>query len=405
MKYLVNFFALTLVAILLFPSCDRDNLDEVNIAEPPPFVPETVTINNLISALQSNTETGLDLECVQVVYPFDLLRQSGDAVTINNVSAYELALAGVASELVVDFVFPLTINDEEGNTLNVTDNEVLGKRFASCLPSSGWEKSLTTTTELIPAFLLDNYCLSLVYPVELEDGEGNRYTAEDETELVDLCAQIEELFFVLPFTVIDQSGADVVIENTDAFFAAIFECRSTDPPLAIGDFVFQGFACNRLLYPVDVQTVDGVVTLADENEYVALLLSGVEGELILPISLETQEGEVISITNQEDLIAAYALCGITIIIGPADTCDVSAHILLFFNQGASMCGYNLQFPLQLEAEGTTYDIETEEDYFALFNTGVEINVIYPVSVTIIEDGSTLNFESDEEVCAFIDACG
>ncbi|MCH2232588.1 MAG: hypothetical protein MK105_19785, partial [Crocinitomicaceae bacterium] len=145
-------------------------------------------------------------------------------------------------------------------------------------------------------------------------------------------------------------------------------------------------------------------------EYFAFLMDEEgEFELLYPFFLQNLiDDSVMEVTSDEDFIAALEDCGIIINTGEVscDNASVSAHILLFFNQqlGNIGCGYTIDFPLQLEAEGVTYDINEYEDYLTIFNMTSQIDLVYPLNVTLIADGSTLIFNSDYEICEFIFAC-
>ena len=62
----------------------------------------------------------------------------------------------------------------------------------------------------------------------------------------------------------------------------------------------------------------------------------------------------------------------------------------------------------MQAEGVTYDLNSMNDYYSVYslysNQINAIDIIYPISVTLVDDGSTVGFANDEAVCTFISGC-
>jgi hypothetical protein len=408
---------LLLCLTLALVACNKENIDEI-IPEDPEYTPPVVEINNLVTALQSNPAGGQSLGCVTIIYPFKLEKDSGSEITITSNDDMEQALSPVNNlDPVVDFVFPLAIYDHQGEWKEVENNVTLGRDFASCVPETGWNLSVTED-DIIPAFLFTDLCFNLVYPVDLTDLEGNAYTVNNEEELIDLFATVPDVFFALPITVLDEEGNEVIIEDDDAFFSIVEDCLGVNiaPPIILDAGIqIEGFGCYKLEFPFTLGLDDdSPLEIADADAYFAFLMDAEgEFELLYPFSLLSFiDGSIIEITNDDDLIAALEPCGIIITI-EEQSCEnntTPANILLFFNQQAGYigCGYTIDFPLQVEAEGVTYDINEYADYLTVYNMYAfqvdQINLIYPLTVTIVEDGSTLTFNNDDEICEFIYAC-
>lgn len=400
MKFSYQIFMFILVATVLLTSCQQENFDDI-IVEDPDFQPEEVITNSLLNAmLVSNTSSTMDLGCVSISFPFDMVTASGATATINSEEDFIAALDDIADP-VVDFIYPVTGTDVDGITTSYANGEDLGVAFGSCIPDDTWDDA-SENGDVLPAFLFEELCLDLVYPVGLEDLNGNTYTANDEGELIDILATVEFPFFTLPLTAIDENGNNITIENLDEFYTGVFDCGDASPPVVGNGIVIEGFACNTLLYPFDVETANGsVITINDENEYADLILSGESVELLFPFSLLTLEGEIIVVEDIEGVITAFELCGISIITEPTDPCDTPAHVLIFFNQ--NLCGY-VNYPVQLLAGGMVYDINDMDDYFDVYNAYAwdEIDFQYPITVT--EGTTTTTLNSDEEVCTYIQDC-
>ena len=418
MNFLYKSIVLFLMAGLLFTACQKDSIDEVVPVEEPTFEPDTmeVTINALVTNLESNTNEGLDLGCFTIVYPFDLLLASENTITINSEADFIAALDADLPDQVVDFVFPLTIIDDNGETFEVTDNETLEVLFASCIPDDGWD-DIEEDEDLLPAFLLGNieFCFDLSYPLDLVDGDGNTSTAEDEEALIDLIVNTEELFFALPMTVIvEESGEALVINTPEDFYNAYFECDNIDAPYDSLNYDMNGFACFDLIFPTELQAEDGTTfTVSDENEFADLILSNEYFEFIFPLTLINPDGEEVTYESEEELFFGLQQeCGLVIIIiEPTDPCNTPAHVTLFYNAynifTLSPCPFEINYPMEVTLEGQTYEINGYDDY-AEVNPNpflIEpIELVYPFSITMDDSGEVVTFNSDDEVCTFFSEC-
>lgn len=399
---------LFLLVGLLFVSCDRDNLDETTIPDPG-FEPEIVVVNNLINALTTTTTEGFELGCVSIDYPFELVLEDGSTIEVTTDEELETALNQESPFQVVDFVFPLTVTTEDEESVQVNSNEELGVLFASCIPDDGWDDTTTSGGNIvIPAFLFEELCFDLVYPVNLQDADDNAYVAVSEAALVDLIITTPSLAFTLPFTVTNEDGEEVVIESVAGFYGLYYECDGNTPPGTEGgiliDFSQLDGDCEfedlSIQFPYDIITEEGEsITVENENQEAALILSGTHYTLVYPFNLVDAEGGVVTINDEMEFITLILPCLVD--IGPTDLCDTPSHILLYFNQ---TCGV-VNYPNQLAAGGTVYVINDMDDYFVVYNqfNWDEISIIYPISVTE-SDGTVSTFNNDAEVCAFIEQC-
>lgn len=399
---------LFLLVGLLFVSCDRDNLDETTIPDPG-FEPEIVVVNNLINALTTTTTEGFELGCVSIDYPFELVLEDGSTIEVTTDEELETALNQESPFQVVDFVFPLTVTTEDEESVQVNSNEELGVLFASCIPDDGWDDTTTSGGNIvIPAFLFEELCFDLVYPVNLQDADDNAYVAVSEAALVDLIITTPSLAFTLPFTVTNEDGEEVVIESVAGFYGLYYECEGNTPPGTEGgiliDFSQLDGDCEfedlSIQFPYDIITEEGEsITVENENQEAALILSGTHYTLVYPFNLVDAEGGVVTINDEMEFITLILPCLVD--IGPTDLCDTPSHILLYFNQ---TCGV-VNYPNQLAAGGTVYVINDMDDYFVVYNqfNWDEISIIYPISVTE-SDGTVSTFNNDAEVCAFIEQC-
>jgi len=402
--------------IVLITACTKENLDEI-VVEDPDYQPETVEVNSLILALRSNTPTGLDLGCVTIEFPFDLLLESGSTITITSEDDFDAASNQDPSDPVVDFVFPLNVSYNDGNPTQVANINELGNLFGSCIPTDGWDDAHNSNgTFTIPAFLFEELCFDLVYPVDVEDADENAYTANNETELIDLIATTTNLSFILPITVVDDEGTQTTIESVAGFYDLYYACDGVSHPGTENGTVIdlsdlEGTDCNfetlSIQFPYEVETEDGeLITVQDENQEAALILSGVYYTVKYPFSLVDENGGVTTINNEAEFIQLILPCIIDI-GDPADPCEVTdAHVLLFFNGlnilTVNKYPYDINFPVTLIVDGAPVVVNSGDEYLPAVG-GSPFNVkpaeiVYPVTVT--QFGRDIVLNNDDEVCQF-----
>ena len=81
MKTLYKLSTLVFVFAMLLTACNKDNIEEVT-PEDPNYVPTTTKTNNLIdSERSSTTSTGVEMACLQINYPFDMVLESEETIT------------------------------------------------------------------------------------------------------------------------------------------------------------------------------------------------------------------------------------------------------------------------------------------------------------------------------------
>jgi hypothetical protein len=410
MKTLYKFSSLCLLLVLLLTACNKENIEKTT-PENPNYQPDTTTVNNLIASERtSSTSDGVEMACLSINYPFEMVLESKTSITITSESEFQTAVDQNAADPAVDFVFPLSIVDAKGNTKVVNDNLALGRDFASCIPETGWAAS-ASSGETVPACLVGApVCYEYVYPVNLVDDDGNTYTANNEEEFINLFATVPTLSLALPVTFLDEDGNSVVVDNFDTFFDLAFECEDITPPVTGEGIEIQGFGCLDLVYPFNVITTDStVITVNDEDEYANLILNGAEVELQYPFSLSDFNGNVLLIEDILDVIEALETCGVIIDITDPDTVNcfgTPAHVLLFYNAfnifTLNKYEYDVEFPFTLIVEGNPVVVNNEDEYIPAIGGNpsrfLDVEIVYPV--TIFQFGREIVLNSDAEVCEF-----
>ncbi len=372
----IKFFALLLLGFgMLLTSCTPENVEEI--------IDTTVEVddkieNKIITRSLPNGDEGLILECVSIPLPFSFVTINDNIITIETIEDFEDVIEDTV-DYVVDFVYPLTIIiDDEESTVNSIDE--LGEAFASCIPEDGW------SYDEFPAFIIDeSYCVSLTYPLEVTDIEGNIIEIDSEEDFIDAMASYEVLFFNFPMTVVDnETGELVEVANEDELFEALVNCDAFNEPC---DSIEWGgeVACYSLVFPLDVELIDGsTVTVETEEDFNVLILGNEVANFVYPLDLLNEEtGETITVNSDEELITAIISC--------------SGFISLEFPLDAMLevngeC-FDLNYPVTVYDFNDAIVVNNEEELESYEGLGYLIQV--PFSITLpngdIMEVTSLNF--------------
>lgn len=411
-----------------FTSCTEDPISTNEEIEIPTEVEED-HYNPLLDNIENrdDLEGGLELGCFSIDTPFSL-DIDGTIVEISSYEDLENAFDIDAEDPVinVDFVYPLAITYEDGTTDELADGEALGEAFAMCIPDEGWEEPDTTINfdGTFPAFLISelNSCYELVYPVSLQDWDGNTYTANDEDELIDLLATEEALEFVLPLSLEGEDGVSTA-NDVDELFDLLLDCQDQpwdgedneddeeyDCPLDLG-----GIACYDVTFPLTLSTIDGgEITVNDYEELANAMLNGNVDNFVYPVTLVNVEtGEETTVNDEEEFGAAIEACWEGEDNGGDNGGDWEdptgfGNAIFFILASDDFDGdcYSINYPISVTTlEGTEVTFDSVDDVNEALNSGENLpeNLVYPVSVTNSDD-EEVTLESDEDFFGLLEDC-
>lgn len=314
----------SLFFVLLFSACDRENIDEI-ISETEAYRIDTVVVNPIVKSIQSFSPDSINLDCVSIPFPVDLVQTSGNVVTAN--SQTELDSLSMLPDSLADFVYPFDAVDATGlvTIQNVGDLVIAIATCPDPVPVSDCSRSLPHVLLFFNALdilTINKYPYTIHYPVTL-----------------------------------DVDGTQVVINKDDEYLPAV------------GGSPFD-------LLPT---------------------------ELVYPITI-TQFGQDIVLNNDNDVCQFYETLG--------EPCaNKPAHIQFFFNEGAGTrisCAYFINYPFDIVSDGDTLQIQTGDEYLTELNSSPnaygDIELLYPATATKFDDGSQLNFNSDSDICSYLNNC-
>ncbi len=155
--------------------------------------------------------------------------------------------------------------------------------------------------------------------------------------------------------------------------------------------------CFDLVYPIQFSMADGTTaTVNSEAELEALFENmdeTAEPELLFPFDIVFEDGEVVTIVDEERAEEAIWRC-----FEDGDWEDEEGDCPDDEEWEEEIC-FDFVYPIQLVGEdGTTIDINTEEDWDAVFedleNAEQEFDIVYPFDI-IYEDGTTGTIADEE----------
>ncbi len=398
-----NFKILMYISLVLLSivSCTKENIEEPEVIDP---IIELVETSHNALVAQVNTDGGLDLGCFSIDLPFDLT-VDGIVSTIGSIEDFEAALTDAGETAEIDFIYPIDITYEDGETAVVADGMELGEAFSVCIPDTGWIDGG------FPAYVInvENSCYTQVYPVTLTDLEGNSVVVEDETAFIEALANNDILFFEFPLTLLDENGEEVTAENDEELFELFFECEGTHPPCDSIPYTGGGFACYSLGFPLGVIQIDAdgnetTVILEDEDDLNNNLLNGNIIGFAYPLTLIDEEGNEVVVNSEEEMEAAFFECG-----GFGGPSDPSAILLLSGDVASGGACYDIQYPVNymLPDETETETASNLEEFSdAIFSNtgGFIIQLEFPVDVVLATDNSTLTLNNLDELLSLLEEC-
>jgi hypothetical protein len=265
---------------------------------------------DLFPAYLINDETS----CFNLSYPLDVIDLEDNVTTVNDEEEF---IAAIANDLVF-FVFPFDLINEDGDLVTVENYEDLLNALFSC------NDYYVDTTQWDSGFEYIG-CYQLTFPFDLELYDGTVVTVTDHMQYCDLLLQGNVAGFAFPLSLIDENG-DVIIVNSQEELDELLEECGDWPNGITGDAGLLLFGsmitdsvnmipCYSIVYPIDLTEIDedgnpvGTVTVADEAAYMDLINSGLPYNVNYPVTIIWTEGnEEIEIIDTAMLAELLSTC-------------------------------------------------------------------------------------------------
>lgn len=262
-------------------------------------------------------------------------------------------------------------------------------------------------------------CLSIPYPVTFLQQSGETITVSSEMEFEEAQMLADTLVnFVYPIEATDDSGTSVTIEGIEDLVIQITFCDMGETDCLDADahvlLFFNGLdilTINKYVYtinyPVTLIVEGNQVVLNTDEEYLPAIggspFDYLSTELVYPITI-TQFGQDIILESDVDVCDFYATLD--------EPCENKpAHIQFFFNQGvgtAVSCAYLADYPITITTNSGNVALQTSQEYLDILNGSStaydDIQLVYPVSLTKLDNGQQVVCNSDGDICEYLENC-
>lgn len=326
--------------------------------------PNSVTTNQ--NDLDHSSDYLDEFDCFDLVFPLDVT--DGIATTtINNYDELWNYYENLPDTVEPDFVYPITIQYEDGTTSTLNNQEEVENAFDECYDD------------------VDD-CFTLNFPVTLTDESGNNTIVNNEEELSDFWDANEtdtfEPTFVYPISVtLTADGSVVTINNDEEFDDLYEECYDFE------DCDFDDFDCFTIQFPIEAtSTASGSITINNEDELYAYfdnLGDEEDPQFTFPITIILDDGTEQQINSLEELEDAFDLCydeeyeiedcftfnyPLTVIKedGSNVTINSDDEFETFLDGLGDDEGFGFQYPINVTQDGENITINSEGQLFLVF---------------------------------------
>jgi hypothetical protein len=252
-------------------------------------------------------------------------------------------------------------------------------------------------------------CFSIVYPVTLVFADGSTATVDSREAIREaIRAYVEENGrpqsrpqFEFPYDVELADGTVQTINSTEDFRALLEECgfEPGQRPHFDRPFFLRN-PCYSLVFPVTVEFPVGPTAVANNRQQLIRLMYRWNREfpnrprqprLQFPFEVElAEDGSIVTVENYADLLALTQECW----------------------ENFEPC-FTMNYPVSIALpDGTTQEAGSREEVRDIFAAWREANApseekpefVFPLEVTLTEDGSTQTVEAPEDLRELIEGC-
>jgi len=412
MKNILKYLSLFTLMAFMFTSCEKENIviiDDPIVQTPEPEVTSANPLLGRVEGSNTGSADGLDLECVTILFPFEVLLQ--DESTAEVLSFDELiTLSEYQENPAIDFVYPINLEDADGNEVNADNIEELSDYFISCIPDDGWgsgDWNEGGEYGEVPVFDIDftNSCITLIYPFSVQDLGGNITVVNGQEELANTVIENEGLvFFAFPLSVTHENGEEVVLENGDELFEALISCDNITIPCDTTIVGGGQIACYELKYPLAIVLLDNSIeTVNSEDEFVNLLLNGEIINFSFPLTLINENGEELVVENDNELAEAFNEC--YEVENPNEPV-IFEEAVLFLAISSQGC-YSINYPISLVYEDeTSVSVSSNEEYAQTLMADASLitGLQYPLYVILATTQEVIEVSSKEDLFYLLVLC-
>ncbi|MEL6142283.1 MAG: hypothetical protein AAFU67_11755 [Bacteroidota bacterium] len=302
----------------------------------------------------------------------------------------------------------------------------------SVVPNAGIETrmdaALTNALSKSDSTDTADYCFNFIFPIQIQLEDGTMQTANNLEDLASIDELLDSLDvdadFIYPFSVTLADGTIQTINDFDAFEELLFACFDDDDGSyeeeeddhdeddehdCPDDFEFdQLYDCLQLVFPITLTDSVNTIVFNSEDELLSYLEDLDEEtaeslDFVFPVQVTlTENDSLVTITNYDELEELIEEC-----FDREDDEDGDDHDLdfdLFEEEECFTVNYPVQFTFGMETVTVNNDTELRDLVEQAYTMDIDLEVVYPVSVTLTADQSVIEITSDDDLDTVLDSC-
>ncbi len=385
LKHFLKFIFFIVLIASISVSCSTDNDDEVT---PTSTVKQSLKtgLSNLTNPNPSNPDNSgeedatddclNELDCFDFVFPITLNDGNGNMTTVANEQELFAFFEQLPDTANPEFQFPLTIELENGTQETISSQQELEQAYENCLN--------------------DFECFTIHFPIQVLDSSNNEIAVNSLSELItyfESLSEDDDPRFVFPITVtLNETNEDLVLNNDEDLDELFNEC------FGIEDHEdFENFECFSFSYPINAASNGNEITINNNQElvnYFENLPEDTIPQFSFPITIiyENNDEEVIS--SLEELEEAFEDC----YYDDCEDCEEED-----FNENC----FEITYPINLIKEDNSTVTVNNDDALFDFIDGLSENeyfdIGYPLNV-VLENGNSATLNNDDELITLLDQC-
>ncbi|MEM6376968.1 MAG: hypothetical protein AAF705_02070 [Bacteroidota bacterium] len=377
------------LAVGVFSACQKDDIFTLD--------PNQNDSNTNFFSLAGNAGTGggqdtANIECFDFIYPVTIILPGGSTENINSLDELEDRIdqwfdENPYSEEDPTFQFPVTVTLEDNTQQAIQDEDALCELYEQC-------------------DFDEEDCFEIVYPVDVRFPDGQTQTFNSEDELEDALDaweasadpnSEEEPDFVYPIVVSFEDGTTESLNSFEEFEELEDECYGDYDD---DDYDYED--CYELVFPLSVQLPGGDVQVANDEDALYDILDAWEAsadpnteeypDFVYPIEVKLEDESIITIANTQEFEDLDDEC--------YDDFDYES------------C-FTVNFPVQVEMpDESIISGNSEDELYDLIDAWYDQNpdeeeepeIVFPISVTLASDGSTVQVNDEETLESLLYSC-
>ena len=256
-------------------------------------------------------------------------------------------------------------------------------------------------------------CFSIVYPIELNFSDGTSTTVNNDDELetaIDAWFETqgedaEDPIPTFPVTVTLEDGTEQVIQDMAALETLFDDCFGDYDDEYDDEYDEYLEDCFDLVYPVELSFPDGSTqSVNNDDELEAAIDAWFESQgedveeeptFVYPITIVWDDDTEQVISNDDELEEAFEVC--------------EDHEDCYEEEDDFEECFTFNYPISFTLEdGTSTTVNSDDELYELFDMADEnetdLEIVYPITVTMTEDNTEVDVNNDNELDELFESC-